>query len=116
MIEKHLILDKKIGGPDAHFSLDELEFSTMVEAIRYSEKILGKEQDLFSKSNVNNKNFARSLFVVENIKKGEVITKNNVKSIRPGNGLHPKYLCDIVGKKIKRDVKMGSPMSFDLID
>ncbi len=116
VIEKHFILDKLIGGPDAHFSLDEHEFKSMVKAIRSSEKMLGKDEYIFSNKTNKNRKFARSLFVVEDMKKGEIITISNVKSIRPGNGLHPKYYNEILGKSIKMDVSKGSPFSFDLIN
>ena len=110
VIEKHFILNKEIGGPDADFSLDEQEFSEMVKAVRDTEKLLGKVSYKISEKVKKNRKFARSLFIVENIKKGDVITINNVRSIRPGYGLHPKYLNDVLGKVVKKDLEKGTPL------
>ena len=108
IIEKHFILDKSLGGPDADFSLDTKEFSEMVQMVRNTEKLLGKVSYELSDKVKNNRKFARSLFVVKDMKKGDVITEENVRSIRPGYGLHPKYLHKILGKKILHDVKKGA--------
>ncbi|MEA3446170.1 MAG: pseudaminic acid synthase, partial [Bacteroidota bacterium] len=115
VIEKHFILDKSIGGPDASFSLDLKEFTAMVNAVREAEKSIGKESYEISEKVKKNKVFGRSLFVVQDIKKGEIITEENVRSIRPGMGLHPKHYFDILGKKAKSDIERGTPLSFDLI-
>lgn len=108
VIEKHFILDKSIGGADADFSLDEEEFTQMVKAVRDTEKLLGH---VSYEVNKKNRRYARSLFTCKAIKKGEVFTKENVKSIRPSNGLHPKYLHDILGKKSKFDLPFATPLS-----
>lgn len=113
VIEKHFILDKKIGGPDADFSLDEVEFNQMVNAVRDVEKALGYITYDIPKKVVSNRKFARSLYVVKDIKVGEAITNKNVKSIRPGYGLHPKYLKDVLKKKAIIDLKKGTALSFD---
>lgn len=116
VIEKHFILDKSIGGPDASFSIDEKEFEEMVSAIRQAEKAIGKvNYDLTGKAKQNRK-FGRSLFIVDNMKKGDSITESNVKSIRPSFGLHPKYLKKILGKKINKDLNKGTPFELDFID
>jgi len=114
VIEKHFILDKSIGGPDASFSLDEKEFTEMVKAIRDAEKALGIiTYELTEKVKASRK-FSRSLFVVKDIKAGELFTEENIRSIRPGFGLHPKYLMEVIGKKAKMDIEKGMPLNFPL--
>ncbi len=115
VIEKHFILNKTIGGPDADFSLDEKEFKEMVDAVRDAEKLLGKVSYEVSEKVEKNRKFARSLFVVENVKEGEVFTEKNIRSIRPGYGLHPKYYNKILGKKSKVNIIKGTPLSLELI-
>lgn len=115
VIEKHFILDKSIGGPDAGFSLDLEEFSSMVNAIREVEKALGEITYELSEKVEKNRKFARSLFAVKNIKKGEKFTEQNVRSIRPGYGMHPKYLGQILNKISLENVAKGTPLSFDMI-
>lgn len=115
VVEKHFILDRKSGGPDATFSLEPHEFKYMVKSIREVEKALGEKTyqltDKMKKSRIS----CRSLFVVKDIKEGEVITEENVKSIRPGYGLAPKYLKDIIGKQASRNLKKGIPFKFNFI-
>ena len=113
VIEKHFILDKSIGGPDAHFSLDEKEFTEMVKAVRTAEKMIGKADYKMTEKKKKSRQFSRSLFIVKDVKSGEVITKENVRSIRPGFGLHPKYLSEIVGKKFNQDIDKGTPISLN---
>lgn len=114
VIEKHFILDKSIGGPDASFSLDEKEFTEMVKAIRQAEKAVGKvTYELTDKVKASRK-FSRSLFVVKDIEAGEIFTEENVRSIRPGYGMHPKYLKEILGKVAREDLKKGTPLNTDL--
>lgn len=110
VIEKHFILDKSIGGPDAAFSLDPDEFKSMVDAVRNTEKALGKVTYELSETVMKNKKFARSLFAVKDIKKGEMLTHENIRSIRPGYGLHPKYLPEIIGKTTTCDIERGTPL------
>lgn len=110
LVEKHFILDKSLGGPDVGFSLDPIEFKSMVEAIRDAEKALGKATYELSEKVEKNRKFARSLFVAKDIEKGGVITENNVRSVRPGYGLHPKYLSSILGKTVTVDLEMGEPL------
>jgi len=116
IIEKHFILDRDLGGPDAAFSMEPEEFKEMVRSVRDVEKALGKVSYELSEEVKKSKVFARSLFVVKDMKKGELITEENVRSIRPGYGMHPKYFKEIIGKKIKKDVKKGTPLSWDLIE
>ena len=115
VIEKHFILDKSIGGPDAHFSLDEKEFAEMVKAVRIAEQMIGVVDYELTEKKKKSRQFSRSLFVVKDVTAGEVITKENVRSIRPGYGLHPKYFPEIVGKQFKIDIEKGTPISFEII-
>ncbi len=110
VIEKHFILDKSIGGPDADFSLDVEEFTELVNKVRDTEKLLGKVSYEISEKVKNNRKFARSLFVVKDVKKGDVLSKENIRSIRPGYGLHPKYYNEILGKVFSKDIERGTPL------
>lgn len=115
IIEKHFILDREIGGPDASFSMNEEEFTAMVKAVREAESAIGViDYQLTEKQNMA-RNFSRSLYVVDDIAEGEFITLDNVKSIRPGFGLHPKHYKDILGKKVKKAVDKGTRFSLDLV-
>ncbi len=115
IIEKHFILDRTIGGPDASFSLEPKEFKEMVKAVREAEKSLGTVNYELNEKAKKNRQFSRSLFVVEDIKKGESFNEKNIRSIRPGFGLHPKYLKDVIDKKALKDIKKGTPLNWDLI-
>lgn len=116
VIEKHFILDKSIGGPDASFSLDEIEFTEMVNAVRQAEKALGKITYELTEKVKDNRQFARSLFVVKDIKKGDTLTNDNIRSIRPNFGLSPKFLKDILGSIAKQDIAKGTPFKLPYID
>ncbi len=113
VIEKHFILDKSIGGADADFSLDKEEFSEMIQAVRDTEKLLGKVDYSMTEKKKKNRQFSRSLYVAEDIKAGDVITEKNVRSVRPGYGLHPKYLNNILGKKSKYTYTFGDRLTHD---
>jgi sialic acid synthase SpsE len=115
IIEKHLCLRRADGGPDAAFSLDPQEFKAMVEAVRTAENALGSVQFFCGPRAANSRQFRRSLFVVEDIKKGEVFTKQNVRSIRPADGLHPRHLSEVLGKRAACDVERGTPLSWALV-
>ncbi|MEP1034519.1 pseudaminic acid synthase [Ekhidna sp.] len=110
VIEKHFILDKSIGGPDADFSLDPTEFRSMVDSVRSVEESLGDITYEISEKVKKNQKFARSLFIVKNVQKGEKFTPENVRSIRPGYGLHPKYYEDVIGSTAKRNIQRGTPL------
>jgi pseudaminic acid synthase len=112
VIEKHFIIDKSIGGADADFSMDAEEFATMVKAVRSTEKLLGKVDYSMNEKKKKNRQFARSLYVVKDIKKGEKFTNENVRSIRPGFGLHPKYLPEILGKTVEKDYELGDRFEY----
>ncbi len=116
VIEKHFILDKSIDGPDATFSLEPDQFKQMVDAVREAEKALGKIDYSMSKKKENSRLLGRSLFVVKDIKAGAVLTEDNVRSIRPGYGLAPKYTSDVLGKKAKLNISRGTPLSWELIE
>lgn len=115
IIEKHFILDKSIGGPDASFSLDTAEFTAMVKAVRDAEKAIGAVDYSLTEKQKRGREFCRSLYVVNDIREGEIFTSENVRSIRPGYGLHPKYLKEIIGKKAVKDLKFGSRMEMDFV-
>lgn len=110
VIEKHLTLDRALGGEDSGFSLNADEFAQMVKAVRDTEKVLGKVDYTV---NLANRQSARSLFVVKDIKKGEKFTKENIRSIRPSNGLHPRYYEEVLGKTANQDLKFGTPLSLE---
>lgn len=115
IIEKHFILDKSVGGPDASFSMDEEEFKDMVTAVRLAEKAIGKVDYSLTEKQQKGRDFSRSLYVTQDIEPGEVFTESNVRSIRPGFGLHPKHLREILGKKAKTQLKKGSRMEFSFV-
>jgi len=115
IIEKHFILDRSIGGPDSSFSMNEPEFTEMVKAIRETEKAIGKVDYRLTEKQIKGKDFSRSLYVVETITEGELFSENNVRSIRPGFGLHPKYLHQIIGKKSNQNIEKGTRFSLDFI-
>lgn len=115
IIEKHFILDRSIGGADSSFSMDEVEFTSMVQAVRDAEKAIGEVDYSLTKKQLKGKDFSRSLYVVEAMKSGDIISVENVRSIRPGFGLHPKYLNEILGKRINVDVDKGTAFSIDMI-
>ncbi len=116
IIEKHLCLGRADGGPDAAFSLEPDEFRVMVDAVRTAEKSLGEAKFSAGPSESSSRRFRRSLFVVEDIKKGELFTNSNVRSIRPSDGLHPRYLVEVLGKPAACDVERGTPLSWILVE
>lgn len=115
VIEKHLILDRTLGGPDAKFSLEPAEFKSMVQAVRNVEKAIGTVQYELTEKSKKNRMFARSLFVVEDIQKGEKFTEKNLRSIRPGYGMAPKFYHDIIGKSASKNIERGTPLSEELV-
>lgn len=116
MVEKHFILDRVIGGPDAAFSMEKDEFKQMVDSIRNVEKALGDVVYPTDPSQISGRQFSRSLYVAEDIKAGEIITEQNVRSVRPGFGLHPKYLNEILGHSVNQDLKKGERIKLKYID
>lgn len=116
MVEKHFIIDRSIGGPDAAFSMVKDEFATMVKSIRNVEKALGEVKYPTDPSKIKGREFSRSLYVAQPMKKGDVITEENVRSVRPGYGLHPKYLSELIGRKVNCDLEVGDRMSWDVVE
>jgi N-acetylneuraminate synthase len=115
IIEKHLTLSRATPGPDSAFSLEPQEFKAMVDAIRIAEKALGRVHFGLSAKEAASRSFRRSLFVVEDVKQGEVFTPANVRSIRPAHGLHPRYLTEVLGKNASREIKRGTPLSWEFV-
>jgi pseudaminic acid synthase len=115
VIEKHFILDRGMGGADSAFSLEPHEFKMMVDAVRDTEKLLGKVTYELSPKSLKSREFSRSLFIAEDVKAGEMITTSNVRSVRPGFGLAPKYLSEILGKSFRSDASKGTPLSWEYI-
>ena len=107
IIEKHFILDKSIGGADADFSMDMQEFGDMIKVVRDAEKLKGKVDYSMTEKKKKSRQHSRSLYVAKAIKKGEIFTKENIRSIRPGYGMHPKYLKDILGTPSKKSYRFG---------
>lgn len=116
VIEKHFILDRSIGGPDASFSMTPDEFKLMVEGVRQAEVALGKVSYELTDKVKNSRKFARSLFVAKNIKAGETLTPENVRSVRPADGLAPKYYHDVLGKIATADIVAGTPLAWGMFD
>lgn len=115
IIEKHFILDRSIGGPDASFSMNEKEFTNMVMAVREAELALGNVSYELTEKQIKGRDFSRSLYVVKDIKKGDPISEENVRSIRPGYGMHPKFFKNVIGKVSNFNIKAGEPLHSDLI-
>ncbi|THD67725.1 pseudaminic acid synthase [Robertkochia marina] len=110
IIEKHFILDRSIGGPDASFSMEEKEFAQMVNSVRNAESAIGKVDYELTEKQIQGRNFSRSLYIVKDVKKGDLLTEENVRSIRPGYGMHPKFLNQIIGKTFNYKYEKGSPL------
>ena len=115
IIEKHFILDKSVGGPDASFSMDQKEFKDMVDGIRAAESSLGVTDYTLTEKQKKSREHSRSLFVVKDVEMGELLTNDNIRSIRPWNGLHPKYKKDVIGKKARKKLLKGTPLEFSHI-
>lgn len=116
VVEKHLTLRRSDGGPDAAFSMEPEEFKNMVEQIRTIEKAVGSVTYDLTQKQKNSREHSRSLFVAKDMKAGEVFTPDNLKSVRPSCGLHTKYYEELLGKRIASDAKLGTPMSWELVD
>ena len=116
VIEKHLTLRRADGGADSAFSMEPEEFKEMVQNIRKIELALGTVTYELTPKAAREREHSRSLFVAKDMKKGDVFTPENLRSVRPANGLHTKYYEDILGKRITKDAKLGTPMSWDLVD
>ena len=116
IIEKHITLSRSLKGPDSEFSLEPQEFKAMVEAIRTTEQALGAVHFGVGPREASSRAFRRSLFVVEDLRRGEEFTNHNVRSIRPGYGLHTRHLSEVLGKRASRDIPRGTPLGWDLVE
>jgi pseudaminic acid synthase len=115
IVEKHFTLSRDVPGPDSAFSLEPHEFKEMVDAVRVVEKALGRVHYGMTEREISSRVFRRSLFVVEDVKAGEVFSTENVRPIRPGFGLHTRYLDKVIGRRASRDIARGTPLDFDLL-
>lgn len=116
VIEKHFCLNREIKTADSEFSMEPQEFKEMVDRIRRTEEIIGKVDYSLSEREKKSKKFRRSIFVVEDINKGGLFTKNNIRVIRPGNGMKPKYYEKILGSKAIIDIKRGTPLKKEMVE
>ena len=116
MVEKHLTLSRADGGPDAAFSMEPAEFKKMVDEIRIVEKAVGKVTYELTEQQVRSREDGRSLFVVKDIKAGEELTEENIRSIRPAFGMHTMYYEEVLGKKAKADIAKGTPLEWGLLE
>jgi pseudaminic acid synthase len=116
IIEKHLTLSRAVPGPDSAFSLEPQEFKAMVEAVRTAEKALGEVHFGLSEKEQSSRHFRRSLFVVQDVKVGQVFDAQNVRSIRPGDGLHTRHLGEVIGKRAARDIQRGTPLTWEMLE
>ena len=115
IIEKHLTLSRATPGPDSAFSLEPAEFKSMVEAVRTAQQSLGRVQYGPAAGEQKSRIFRRSLFVVQDVKCGDLFTSDNVRSIRPAHGLHPRHLDEILGQRAAQDISRGTPLSWQMI-
>jgi pseudaminic acid synthase len=115
IIEKHFTLSRACAGPDSVFSAEPHEFKAMIEGVRTAERALGKVFYGVNPAEAKSRVFRRSLFVVNDVKTGELFTQHNVRSIRPGYGLHTRHLEEILGRAASRDVQRGTPLAWDMV-
>jgi len=115
MVEKHFTLSRRLETPDSFFSIEPHELRSLVENIRTAEKAIGEVRYGLTGREKRNRVFRRSLFVVKDLKAGDVLTEENIRSVRPAHGLAPKFLDSVLGRKVKKDVRKGTPLRRDLI-
>lgn len=115
IIEKHFTLSRSLRGPDAEFSLEPAEFKAMVDGVRIAAKARGTVSYDVTEREAASRPYRRSLFVVRDIKAGELFTTSNVRSIRPGHGLPPKFFGEVVGRTARQDIARGTPLVWDLV-
>jgi pseudaminic acid synthase len=116
ILEKHITLSRAVPGPDSAFSLEPQEFKATVDAVRAAEKALGQVHFGLTAQEEGMRVFRRSLFAVQHVKQGEVFTVENVRSIRPGHGLHTRHLQEILGRPATRNIERGTPLTWELVD
>jgi pseudaminic acid synthase len=115
IVEKHLTLSRSLPGPDSAFSLEPDEFKAMVDGVRAAEQAVGRVNFGLTAAESKSRAFRRSLFIVENVRAGEIFTGRNIRSIRPGHGLHPRHLDEILGRVAARDIERGTPLDWELV-
>ena len=115
IIEKHFILDRSIGGADATFSMNEEEFTAMVKAVREAESAIGVVDYTLTEKQQKGRDFCRSLYIVEDLKAGDIFTKKNIRSVRPGFGLHPKFYDAVLGQKAVGDLEKGTALKMEMV-
>ena len=115
LIEKHFILDRSVGGPDAFFSLEPSELTELVRSVRSASAAIGRPRFGPGEDEIGNTAFRRSLFVAQAVKRGETLTATNVRSVRPSNGLHPRHLSEVLGKVATRDLDAATPLTLDMV-
>lgn len=115
VVEKHIILDRNMGGPDSAFSMQPEELASMVKAIREVEEVLGEVSYPTDPAKITGRQFSRSLYIAEDMKAGDILTDQNLRSVRPGYGLAPKHLKECLGKRVKRDLEKGDRMSLEFV-
>ena len=116
VIEKHFTLSRKDGGVDSTFSLEPSEFNSLVIETKRAWQSLGKISYGANNAEKNSKIFRRSIYISEDTKKGDVLTAKNLRCVRPGMGLSPKYFDILIGKRVNQDIKKGTPMSWSLLE
>lgn len=116
IIEKHFILDRSTGGADASFSMNESEFTEMVKAVREAESAIGIVDYSLTEKQKKGKDFCRSLYIVKDVKAGDILMQENVRSIRPGFGMHPKFYNEVLGKKVLCSIEKGTPLDWKYFD
>ncbi|PYX07644.1 MAG: pseudaminic acid synthase [Acidobacteria bacterium] len=114
-IEKHITLSRSQKGPDSEFSLEPQEFEAMADAVHTAERALGKVQFGAGIEEANSRVFRRSLFVVQDVKQGQLLSDQNIRSIRPAHGLHTRHLPEVLGRRASRDIERGTPLSWNLV-
>ena len=115
VIEKHFILSHDIGGPDASFSMDEKEFTQMVKDVRIAEMAIGEETYELTEKQVSGRRYSRSIYISKDVKKGEAISKENIKIVRPGLSIPPIFYDEIIGKKVTKNLSIGDRITFDIL-
>jgi sialic acid synthase SpsE len=116
LVEKHFILDRSIGGPDAAFSMEIGEFAAMVKSIRNVEKAIGDVVYPKDPTKIKGREFSRSLYVAKDITASDMFTGDNVRSVRPGIGAHPKLLSEVIGRKAIRNLEKGERFNLDMVE
>ena len=113
VIEKHFKLNDNVGGADASFSINEKDFKNLVDQVRLAESAMGIETYELTDKQISGKRYGRSIYISNDVKKGEILTEDNIKCVRPGLSLHPRHYNNILGKKVKNDFDKGSRIKLE---